>query len=543
MNDLSNAQEKAAGPAAVQKRATGAPADQATTGSGSRRRWRLLGGVAVLAVVATGVVGLSGALAPGYSIERGAGQGESGTARLAGELVTQIRDLNARLAELENERDAAVRAAAAATAAAQKPVSVTAAAVPVEPAVIAIDEQATEELVATREQLDRTERRLAEINGALAERDALVDVLKERVAALEARRTAAEDRARTAEARSEAAIAQVMEMIAPAAGIAAHPLLDGLVEQSLALHADVTRTRADIESGERAARRAAAEIERLGGNVSALRSQVAELTQRNDALDDDVERLTATLERRTPEDRKRLEARVVELEGRIASLQRVQQDYLLHITERTISTIDEAERTIRMTGLSVELLVERAQAVPVGLGGPFVEASADALASADLLREVSVLDTHMERWERLQHVLRTLPLTAPVDYYHVTSGYGKRKDPFNGKWARHEGMDLAGPYGSTVFATSAGTVVSAGWHPGYGRMVEIDHGMGIQTRFGHLRQIAVAKGDRVGFREKIGTLGSSGRSTGPHVHYEILVDGKPVDPANFLKAGKYVFKG
>ena len=82
-----------------------------------------------------------------------------------------------------------------------------------------------------------------------------------------------------------------------------------------------------------------------------------------------------------------------------------------------------------------------------------------------------------------------------------------------------------------------------GWRGGLGRVIEIDHGMGIRTRYGHLKKMLVKRGQSVAFRDKIGLVGSSGRSTGPHVHYEILVDGKPVDPLNFIKAGKYAFKG
>jgi len=94
-----------------------------------------------------------------------------------------------------------------------------------------------------------------------------------------------------------------------------------------------------------------------------------------------------------------------------------------------------------------------------------------------------------------------------------------------------------------VLATAPGRVVFAGWSGGYGRMVEIDHGLGIHTRYAHLMQIDVEVGDTVDYRQDIGLLGSSGRSTGPHCHYEVRVDGRPYDPMNFLKAGKYMFKG
>jgi len=140
-------------------------------------------------------------------------------------------------------------------------------------------------------------------------------------------------------------------------------------------------------------------------------------------------------------------------------------------------------------------------------------------------------------------VLRTLPLAAPVDRYQLNSTFGIRRDPFNGRLAMHEGIDLANARLSPVLATSPGIVVFAGWKGSYGRMVEIDHGLGVHTRYGHLARIDVKVGQAVDYRDQIGLLGSSGRSSGAHVHYEVRIDGRPLDPMNFLKAGRYVFKG
>ena len=129
-----------------------------------------------------------------------------------------------------------------------------------------------------------------------------------------------------------------------------------------------------------------------------------------------------------------------------------------------------------------------------------------------------------------------------MEQYRVTSTFGSRKDPVNGKTSAHYGMDFAAPLRTPVMSTAPGKVVFAGWKGRFGRVVEIDHGFGIRTRFAHLRKILVKVGQKVGHREKIALLGSSGRSTGPHVHYEILVDGKPHDPKAFLKAGQFAFK-
>ena len=106
----------------------------------------------------------------------------------------------------------------------------------------------------------------------------------------------------------------------------------------------------------------------------------------------------------------------------------------------------------------------------------------------------------------------------------------------------HYGLDFAGPFKTIVRATAAGVITYAGRKGPYGRFVEINHGLGVKTRYAHLHKILVKKGEKVNFRQKIGMMGSTGRSTGSHVHYEVLFKGRSQDPDKFLKAGKYVFK-
>jgi murein DD-endopeptidase MepM/ murein hydrolase activator NlpD len=115
-----------------------------------------------------------------------------------------------------------------------------------------------------------------------------------------------------------------------------------------------------------------------------------------------------------------------------------------------------------------------------------------------------------------------------------------RPDPFTGRYAFHPGIDFAGPWGSTVRATAPGTVVFAGNRGGYGNMVEIDHGFGIHTRYGHLSRISVRPGAKVEMGAAIGRVGSTGRSTGPHVHYEVWYDNVVKNPNNFIEAGRHV---
>jgi murein DD-endopeptidase MepM/ murein hydrolase activator NlpD len=163
-----------------------------------------------------------------------------------------------------------------------------------------------------------------------------------------------------------------------------------------------------------------------------------------------------------------------------------------------------------------------------GVGGPFVAINGKHDAKAD---------------DEARKVLSALPLTAPLDHFQLESRFGVREDPFNGRKALHSGLDLSAPYQTPIYATAPGTVVFAGFASAFGKLVEIDHGNGIHTKYAHLNRIMVNVGQKLTKRTEIGLLGSSGRSTGPHVHYEVLVNGVPQDPEKFLQAGEKMFQG
>lgn len=209
----------------------------------------------------------------------------------------------------------------------------------------------------------------------------------------------------------------------------------------------------------------------------------------------------------------------------------VASDTFGYLADETRQGWSEVASLLSSAGVDLDKLAERMGAVPPGQGGPFV-----ALSSIKQLRPDSGDGIPKE----LQTLLKTLPLSAPLTQYQLESPFGVRTDPFNHRQAMHTGLDLAAPFKSPVYNTAPGIVTFAGPRGEYGKMVEIDHGFGITTRYGHLHRILVAKGQRLNGREEIGLLGSSGRSTGPHVHYEVVVDGTPQDPAKFLRAGKSV---
>jgi murein DD-endopeptidase MepM/ murein hydrolase activator NlpD len=141
----------------------------------------------------------------------------------------------------------------------------------------------------------------------------------------------------------------------------------------------------------------------------------------------------------------------------------------------------------------------------------------------------------LELWHGLARLDAMLPMGAPVSKVRVTSGYGSRSDPFDGRPKHHQGIDFAGEIGTELFAVAPGRVVSAGERIGYGKTVEVDHGLGFSTLYAHLSRINVTRGDWIKPGTVVGLGGSSGRSTGPHLHYEIRYNGAPFNPAAFVK--------
>ena len=171
------------------------------------------------------------------------------------------------------------------------------------------------------------------------------------------------------------------------------------------------------------------------------------------------------------------------------------------------------------------------------MGGPFVPVKLSANAGS-FERELYRINITRAQMDRLTRTLALVPYRKPVvGEVEFTSGFGVRVDPFIGHPAMHTGLDFRAQIGDPVRATANGKVVNSGWAGGYGRMVEIDHGNGLSTRYGHLSEINVKVGDYVKIGQVIGAVGSTGRSTGPHLHYETRIDGEAVDPQKFLRAG------
>jgi murein DD-endopeptidase MepM/ murein hydrolase activator NlpD len=186
------------------------------------------------------------------------------------------------------------------------------------------------------------------------------------------------------------------------------------------------------------------------------------------------------------------------------------------------------ERVLASAGVDVAHLFAQ-YGVRAGEGGPFVPVPRGGPPSLSA-----------EKLEALQRLVRTLPVEAPLASYHIGSPFGVRGDPMNGRHEFHTGVDLDAPYMSPVYATAPGVVTFAGYRDDYGKIVEIDHGNGLATRYGHLSRATVSVGQHVAAQTQIGFLGSTGRATGPHVHYEVVVNGEPQDPEKFMALGRIV---
>ncbi|MBL8671014.1 MAG: peptidoglycan DD-metalloendopeptidase family protein [Alphaproteobacteria bacterium] len=302
-------------------------------------------------------------------------------------------------------------------------------------------------------------------------------------------------------------------------------------------------------------RRVSDERERLSGERDGLnqrlgdmRAQLASARERASAAESQRDSLQSSYQSAVSDrdsvrtEREKLRTTVAKLEGRLGDLTRSQSDLLDRIADRAKRTASQLERSVTRTGIDLERFFEEAEGPILGQGGPFVPAVGKLDLPKDWERAVMNLDVALQRWDTVQRLLAAMPLMPPIVAFEINSGFGKRIDPFNRQPAMHYGVDFQGPVGTPIVAPNAGVVSFSGWKGNYGRTVEIDHGMGIVTRYGHMSKVLVDKGDRVQALDKIGLIGNSGRSTGPHLHYEVLINGRAYDPMRFLTAARHVLK-
>jgi murein DD-endopeptidase MepM/ murein hydrolase activator NlpD len=228
---------------------------------------------------------------------------------------------------------------------------------------------------------------------------------------------------------------------------------------------------------------------------------------------------------------------------RIDNLSVRQKDLLDAIEENTDRALREYAAIIDGTNL-LKTDVFVAQIVPEderATGGPYMPLATNGDLGESLDQQLFRISSNLERLDNLSQAIRHIPLARPIHNFRQTSGFGPRIDPIQKRPAFHSGADFGTPTGTAVYSTLAGVVTYAGNRGPYGKVVEIDHGNGFKTRYAHLNKTRVRRGQTVGFQDQIGDSGNTGRSTGPHLHYEIWYEGRVRDPQSFLTTGQQIF--
>ncbi|MGB3501098.1 MAG: peptidoglycan DD-metalloendopeptidase family protein [Mesorhizobium sp.] len=216
------------------------------------------------------------------------------------------------------------------------------------------------------------------------------------------------------------------------------------------------------------------------------------------------------------------------------SLKTIEADQLVRLrnmTQDAYQTADAIKGALKGAGMSIAVDYDND-----AVGGPLVPLTSGGKFEA----VVDELDDALSTLGEIKDKAKLLPISNPSPGSAISSGFGARKDPLIGTPALHAGMDFRARAGTPVYASGAGEVVSAGWNGGYGQMVEVDHGNGLRTRYAHMSRILVKEGQKLVAGSVVGRVGSTGRSTGPHLHYEVRRNGAPLNPVRFIKAGKAI---
>ncbi len=227
-----------------------------------------------------------------------------------------------------------------------------------------------------------------------------------------------------------------------------------------------------------------------------------------------------------------------EMELELRLLQERNDEIFRQLEEAMTISVEPLDKMFRNAGLSPDSLISAVRRGYSGTGGPLTPLQFSTKGGApdpDAARANGILDA-MDRINLYRIAAEKAPFDIPVkSNFRFTSGFGQR-------WGRlHAGTDFAGPIGTPIYSTADGVVTHASWSSGYGRLIKIQHEFGIETRYAHLNSMRVSVGQRVSRGQRIGDMGNSGRSTGPHLHYEVRVGGSPVNPMTYIRAGQDVF--
>lgn len=283
-------------------------------------------------------------------------------------------------------------------------------------------------------------------------------------------------------------------------------------------------------------------------HLDSVESQMQSLAQRNFSLKDDMSTIETDLQDALTQrntalmESTQMRRDIKVLENKLVNLEEKENTTVERLTTQAEMFITSMELLIETAGLDVDDLMAGDDALVAGQGGPFIALQGDGRPAGRLKAKLQNLENRLAYSDSLQSVVKKMPFAVPLQGFYMTSKFGKRRDPVNHKWSMHYGLDFGSSPHASVFVTAPGKVTYAGWKGSFGKMVEVDHGAGIKTRYGHMSKVTVKTGQMINFGDKVGVIGNTGRSTGKHVHYEILFRDKALDPMKFIKAGRYVFK-
>lgn len=292
-----------------------------------------------------------------------------------------------------------------------------------------------------------------------------------------------------------------------------------------------------------------ADVAKSESRVAAYRDDLAEVTgdlqRRQEFLEEMTEMLPAdAIDGETVSDSSEEAARTIEKVSasipeaaalaRIEARQLALVERLTHFADRRAA---RAEVALRKLGLDPRAMIA---ATRLGQGGPFVPAATGRDGSLD--PRFARLGTSLARMDALERGLTGIPQVMPADMDMISSGFGYRSDPFHGGAAMHAGLDFRGPVGAPILAAAKGKVTFVGTKTGYGKVVEISHGNGMLTRYAHMSAWRARVGQTVAAGDMIGQIGSTGRSTGPHLHFEVRIHDRAVNPRPFLESAPHVLE-
>ena len=292
-----------------------------------------------------------------------------------------------------------------------------------------------------------------------------------------------------------------------------------------------------------------AEVNSIESRVSSYKASIedvaADLKQRQDVLDQMTEQFVGEPpaaadqkqnDEKLSENTRKISAAFPEA-AHLAKLEARQILFARRLTNAAIQRTEQAAQAIRKFGLNPDKLSNNATNA---MGGPLIPFFKEQ--NQQLHPTLERLNLALQRMDALERTLIAIPSGKPSSTGMISSSYGYRRDPFTGGSAMHSGMDFKGPLGQPILAAAGGRVTHAGWKSGYGKCVEITHGNGLMTRYAHLSKIGVATGQKIEQGVQLGAMGSTGRSTGTHLHFEVRLNGRAINPRPFLEANSDVLK-